>query len=332
MVIWKVVNDESAWTAALKEYGSSQHYMQTWGWGEHRSHFGWLPFRCVAHQDDNQSAALVQFLLRRLPGGTAGIVWIPGGPIGKVEFWGGSLLKAVKDITGLKHIVLKMNWLRNYCSEDKLTLEQYGWKRTSRPLSSGLSMLWDISSNDEVRRALTTSNWRHNLKRSNKYELKVECWTTPDAQEIANLYGEMEHLKGLPVQLSKLSASSILGTIGQNLLIVRCLDSTGSIIALRACVILEEQAWDLMAAAGKDARKVYASYKTLWTLVEECSKRGVKTFDLAGIDPEKNKGVWNFKRGTGAQPIEYMGEWETSTSEVLRISVNLAIRIRGTGQ
>jgi hypothetical protein len=331
MVNWKVIEDGATWTELLKKFGESQHYMQAWSWGEHRSHFGWQPFRCVAHGEDGREIALVQFLVRRLPG-RIGIVWVPGGPIGKAEAWAESLLGAVKAISGLRQVVVKMNLLRPYHAGEVLTLRAFCWIRTASPLTSGLSMVWDISSDSAARVALATRNWRHNLKRSGKYGLNVERWESPDAQEISVLYGEMEQLKGLSEQVTQQAIESMLRTMGESLLIYRCLDVNGRMISLRACAILDNQAWDLMAAAGNDARKVYASYATLWGMAEECHARGVKLFDLAGVDPQKNKGVWDFKRGTGAQPMEYLGEWECATSEIYRKGINFIIRLRGVGE
>ena len=35
-------------------------------------------------------------------------------------------------------------------------------------------------------------------------------------------------------------------------------------------------------------------------------------FDLGGIDPINNRGVYDFKKGTGATQIDYEGEWDTA--------------------
>jgi len=330
MVNWKLIKDSATWAVLLKRFGDSQHYMQAWSWGEHRSNFGWQPFRCVACGEDGREIVLVQFLVRRLPG-RIGIVWVPGGPIGDADVWTETLLGAVKAISGLRQFVLKLNLLRPCHDGEVLSLRAFGWIRTSPPLTSALSMKWNLGTDVATRVSLTTKNWRHNLKRSEKYGLIVECWKNPDPQEIASLYGEMEQLKGLSEQVTREAAESMLSTLGANLLIYRCLDVSGRMIALRACVISDNQAWDLMAAAGSEARKVYASYATLWGMAQECHVRGVNLFDFSGVDPQNNKGVWDFKRGTGAQPIEYLGEWECATSEFLRKVINFMMRLRGVG-
>ena len=102
-------------------------------------------------------------------------------------------------------------------------------------------------------------------------------------------------------------------------------------IALRGCGILGEKAWDLFAAAAPPARKVYASHALLWALTSECRERGVSRYDLSGIDPSSNKGVYDFKKGTGAYPLKYAGEWEWSNRPLLCHMANLAMRYKKSG-
>jgi lipid II:glycine glycyltransferase (peptidoglycan interpeptide bridge formation enzyme) len=82
------------------------------------------------------------------------------------------------------------------------------------------------------------------------------------------------------------------------------------LLAVRAAGLFGDTAWDLLAAAGASARKVYASHATLWALFEHCSQQGLSHYDLGGVDPIGNKGVYDFKQGAGACLIKYLGEWE----------------------
>ena len=59
-----------------------------------------------------------------------------------------------------------------------------------------------------------------------------------------------------------------------------------------------------------------------------CSHLGVRRYDLHGVDPESNPGVYNFKKGTGVVPFEYVGEWEFATSRWMRSLANLLVRYR----
>ena len=62
-------------------------------------------------------------------------------------------------------------------------------------------------------------------------------------------------------------------------------------------------------------------------LLKHCKSQGIEEIDLGGIDPQKNPGVYNFKKGTGATPIEYLGEWEWATKNVLRWATNSLIPV-----
>ena len=42
-----------------------------------------------------------------------------------------------------------------------------------------------------------------------------------------------------------------------------------------------------------------------------------------GIDPEKNSGVYNFKKGLGGVEIDYLGEYEWSNNELLKYLISL---------
>jgi len=257
------------------------------------------------------------------------IAWVPGGPIGNTEAWSDSLLIAIKELTDFRHIIIKISDTRLVELDDICILKKSGWNWNSEPLSTGLSLHWDLRESVDVRLAKLSGNWRHNLKRSQKKNLKFEIWKQPDVSEIFSLYEEMQNLKSLSQQFSFDEIDSLIKVFGSQLLIFRCIDKKGNLVAIRACIIIGSKAWDIMAAAGSAARKTYATYGTLWALAQECHLRGVITYDLGGVDPEGNKGVWNYKKGTNAALVKFLGEWEISNSALLKYGINFAIKIKG---
>ena len=88
-------------------------------------------------------------------------------------------------------------------------------------------------------------------------------------------------------------------------------------------------AMDLLAVAGGEARKVYASHATLWALLNHCSRLGLHNYDLSGVDPVGNKGVFDFKHGTGASLVECLGEWEWTSLPGFRQAVNRLVARKG---
>ena len=92
-----------------------------------------------------------------------------------------------------------------------------------------------------------------------------------------------------------------------------------------------DRAWDMLAAATVEARKVYASYAALWEMLLEIQRRGARTIDLRGVEPEKNPGVYEFKKGTGATFVEYLGEWDWASNALLRRGADWAVSRQRAG-
>jgi lipid II:glycine glycyltransferase (peptidoglycan interpeptide bridge formation enzyme) len=111
--------------------------------------------------------------------------------------------------------------------------------------------------------------------------------------------------------------------------VYRCLDGEGRLLAIRAAGLCGATAMDLLAVAGGEARKVYASHATLWALLDHCSRLGLRDYDLSGVDPVRNKGVFDFKHGTGASLVECLGEWEWASLPGLRRAVNWLVARKG---
>jgi lipid II:glycine glycyltransferase (peptidoglycan interpeptide bridge formation enzyme) len=173
-----------------------------------------------------------------------------------------------------------------------------------------------------------SSNWRRNLRRAARHAHSVDLWVNPQADRILAVYAAMQSYKDLPEQVSPAELASLLETFGDNCLVVKYTDAAGTVQALRGALLFGDKAWDTFAAATPEARKVYASYAAFWTLMQECARRGVRWYDMGGVDPEGNRGVFNFKKGTGARELVYVGEWDRATLPGLRPLANLALRYR----
>jgi len=117
---------------------------------------------------------------------------------------------------------------------------------------------------------------------------------------------------------SEMLTNNILKAFDDKIVMYRCLDNYGNTIAFRGYAYRNEIALDLFSVAVGEGRKNYASYYLFWTLIKDARSKGIKYYDLNGIDGYEG-GVYNFKKGTGAEPIKYLGGFQWSTSKYLRI-------------
>lgn len=299
--------DPLGWDEKVASLGGS--FFQSYGWGETRRVAGWQPLHLVAKLDGRIVGAAGILVKRKL--GVA-VCWIPGGPVGPTFALDDGFRRALAHELTTRFVYCRFSQLREAQPDEQLSLERQCWQRPSVAMSSGLTMRYILSGVEAERMKRASSNWRHNLKRSGRHGLRVEQWESPDASEMSLLYREMEGLKSLPIQHSEAELEAMLKNLGNSVVVYRCLDVDGRMLALRAAGLCGTSGWDLLAAAGEAARKVYASHATLWALLAHCQKLGIEYYDMGGVDPIGNKGVYDFKQGTGASLVECLGEWEWS--------------------
>jgi hypothetical protein len=329
MIRWQVVAESEAekeWNMNLLRFADYSLF-QTYEWGEYKSRFGWTVYRCAAFDDEGVIVTMLQGLIRIYPFGT-GIIWVPGGPGGDLSAIGRDLFGLIKRTAGLKRFFLRLFPTRGESPADELVLLKCGMRKAQHAINSGLSMLYDLTPGKELPRA--TKNWRHNLKRSEKYNLSVYLWVRPDIELIMSVYEYMESMKNIVRQYSREELSGLFESLGERIKLYRCDNADGELLGFRGCAVFGEKGWDLFAAVTEEGRKVYASYALFEALMRHCRAAGVLHYDMGGVDPVGNPGVYDFKKGAGAVIYKYLGEWDWATSIPLRWVSNWAIsRKRG---
>jgi len=119
-----------------------------------------------------------------------------------------------------------------------------------------------------------------------------------------------------------------LKKLKQQIVLYRCDDENGDLLSLLGCLVFGNRACALFWATNERGRELHASYAVFWALVQHCKRIGIVSYDLAGIDPVVNPGVYRFKRASGATPVEFLGEWDWASSSWLRWLGNWAIAKR----
>ena len=123
---------------------------------------------------------------------------------------------------------------------------------------------------------------------------------------------DYKQIEGVSLNRTTEDLQSAIDVFGDRLILVRSDDADGNALAIRGAICFGDTAWDYIAITTPAGRKTYASYAVFWALAESCFQLGMRQFDLGGIDPINNRGVYDFKKGTGATQIDYEGEWDTA--------------------
>ncbi|MEN6392154.1 MAG: GNAT family N-acetyltransferase [Syntrophomonas sp.] len=330
MITWHPVSNETSpgeWDNNLLLYPDYNIY-QAYAWGQHREDFGWKPLRLTARDEENNPVAMMQVMLRRYPGNVV-LLWSPGGPVGNIEAWNENLHQELVRQAGSGNVFCRIASQRAYQTVDVLHLKAASWTKSSRPLNSGWTMMLELSDEDRFLSGLS-KEWQLKLDRSQKLEKSITLWEKPELNAMLKVYDAMEDYEGLEDH-SRDRLQSLFQRCGENILIFKCLGDNDEVIGFRACTFFGDKAWDLLGGATPEGRKANVSYGLTRAMLNHCMKMGVKHYDLSGIDPFGLKWVIDYKKGTGARPLEYLGEWEWSTSGWLKRGANWAIKKKGDG-
>lgn len=332
MVTWTLLPEsfpDRDWDALLSRF-EDRSFFQSSAWASHKGGLGWAAARLVAGPGPDGARAALQLLRRSLPPFGA-VLWGRGGPVGDASCWGPELWKAVRSSAGSAVVYCRLCSYRTLDRGDEETMRRAGWTRPARPLDRNSTFVLDLSSGEDALRRGLSANWGHNLRRAEKRCPAVRPWLGARPGELAALYQDMERYKGLRTQHGERELESLLSRCAGDIALFRADDEEGRPLALRACAVQGDKAWDLLAASSEEGRRRYASYALLWALLRDCLRRGVRSYDLGGADPGSAKGVFDFKKGTGAAFLEYLGEWERSGPAALRrpVSAAIALKLRG---
>jgi lipid II:glycine glycyltransferase (peptidoglycan interpeptide bridge formation enzyme) len=156
----------------------------------------------------------------------------------------------------------------------------------------------------------------------------VQQWTDPNVDEIVSAYDSMQCLKGLEEQHSREEFEQLIVHLKDQLVIYRGTNEQGQLVSLHGWLILGNRATAFLSVTTEQGRQLHSSYVVIWALIQHCLRLHLQSCDLGGIDPIRNVGPYRFKKGTGAAPIEYLGEWDWASRPWLQWFGNWAISRR----
>jgi lipid II:glycine glycyltransferase (peptidoglycan interpeptide bridge formation enzyme) len=88
----------------------------------------------------------------------------------------------------------------------------------------------------------------------------------------------------------------------------------------------------LLGATSDAGMKSKGSYLLQWQMMQQLKARGCRWYDLGGINPDRNPGVYHFKQGLGGQEVHQLNRVELEGSLLSGVCVGLADRARRTAQ
>jgi lipid II:glycine glycyltransferase (peptidoglycan interpeptide bridge formation enzyme) len=151
---------------------------------------------------------------------------------------------------------------------------------------------------EELRSALD-KKWRNQLTRSEKNNLEVTSGNGPEEyQSFRLIYDQMLKRKSFETTVNIEEFGQIQNQLAPNhqMRILICKDQGKPVAGLVASA-MGDSAIYLLGATSDEGLNSKGAYLLQWTLIKWLKENGIRWYDLGGIDPEGNPGVYHFKRG-----------------------------------
>jgi hypothetical protein len=208
---------------------------------------------------------------------------------------------------------------------------------TQEPLVSNntyRTLAVDLAPEIEELRGRLDKKWRNQLSRSEKNNLKVTTGIGCDEyRTFCFIYNEMRKRKTFETTVDILEFGRIQQDLAEphRMRVLICEDG-GVPVAGLVVSAMGNSAIYLLGATSDDGLNSKGAYLLQWTLIKWLKENGFRWYDLGGIDPERNPGVYHFKRGLSGMNVTQMGPVVACTSVMSSAVARAGLAMRQTAR
>jgi len=209
---------------------------------------------------------------------------------------------------------------------------------TPEPLvadNSYRTFIVDLSPSIEDLRKKLDKKWRNQLTSSEKNNLKiVEATGTDGFRTFCLIYNQMRKRKTFETTVDVQEFGRIQQDLPEShrMRVLICEDKG---VPVSGLVFSEmgNTAIYLLGATNDDGLKSKGAYLLQWTTIKWLKEHGVRWYDLGGIDPQGNPGVYHFKRGfsgidvTQINPLAACDSLVSTTIVRAGLAMNRTVRV-----
>ena len=191
---------------------------------------------------------------------------------------------------------------------------------------------------DEELLATFSQEWRRNIKKAEKSEVKVRQANFSDLETFHILYKETakrDKFTPRPLNYFKQMWKS-LNENSNNLAEMRLYIAEQENICHAAClwVRVGKHVWYTYGASSTSGRELRPSNAIQWQMMRDARDAGASIYDMRGIAATLNEksplfGLLRFKIGTGGKVIQYVGEWDFVLKPLIYKAFRVALARRG---
>jgi hypothetical protein len=274
----------------------------------------------VAVQENQEILGLADVRIKKIPVLGGGIAYVNGGPLvrrGKEDDCDRlrvCLNALVSEYVQKQGLILRIrtclgpgSW--NIKQNSVFEASGFSITQTIKPYRT---FLLDLDRPLEDLRKDLSQKWRNNLKKAETRTEPIRCDHSVESfMRFSELYKEFRRKKQFDVDLDPVFYVEVQGLLAESerMRVALC-EQEGSLISGHVSSLLGDTAVNLFRANTNAALSNRVSYRIQWDGVCYAHEQGCRWYDLGGIDPEGNPGVYSFKKGMGGEDVTVPGPFE----------------------
>jgi lipid II:glycine glycyltransferase (peptidoglycan interpeptide bridge formation enzyme) len=191
----------------------------------------------------------------------------------------------------------------------------------SLPDDGNKTLVLDLSPRLQDLRSRFDRKWRNQLTAAEKRNLTVTSSTSVEEfRTFECLYSEMRLVKRFEsaIDIEEFALMQAQLPEAHRMRVFLCFAESTPLAGLVTSA-LGDTAIYLLGATIDKGRKAKASYLLQWSLIQWLKEKQIRWYDLGGINPEKNPGVYHFKRGLSGKVEHFTGLFTLSNGVISKI-------------
>lgn len=331
---------DAFWDSFVSRHPNS-HFLQTSGWGNLKSRFGWTSHRVTIGSKEGRWTAGAQCLSIRRNGLTMG--YVPRGPL--VDWQNENEVQEVK--TRLAQLARTMGWHFLMIEPDledlpanRAILWELGFRPSHLTIQPRSSIRVDLTVSEDELLSRMKSKWRYNIRKANRSGVQIREGTEEDLVIFQGLMEETAQRQGFnahSLAYHRMAFTSLAGSSMKLLMADVAEDTVAAIVV--TCV--GKGSWYPWGASSERNRKAMpnfalqhkamlwakqegAAYYDLWGIPEPLGKMALQarlkgplhewpTSLPVALDQMPPHDLWNvyrMKQGFGGQIVHLVGAWD----------------------
>lgn len=325
---------ETEWNSLLEGFSDASIY-QTWAYGA--VHWGDRQLSHLVLRRRGSPFAMAQVRIVGVPILKTGMAYVRWGPLCAASGGGWNPLswQAVLESLAFEYVIrrgLTLRLLPNVFNEDAAAqpamslCAQAGFHHLDGSTGPYRTFRIDLQLPIEVLRKQLAHKWRNQLNASERNGLELAEGADPGLfAEFVALYREMTARKrfNTTVDVSEFEQMQTRLPPSQKMVTLLARQDGRAVSGLVASTVGATATY-LLGATGDGGLTAKGAYLLQWYLIRRLKERGCRWYDLGGINPVGNPGVFHFKQGLGGAEALHLGQFDRHPHRLGQLAVGAA--------